>query len=105
MAKNRLDALADRLGSRLLAAIWRAEFSLLLRHWKCSDRNRTVAGKSADIFLGSLRIVTVSIAVHDRSRRCTAYGTSPDRRNRVHVRSAFVSSSPLAEPVSRHHSA
>src|SRR3954469_3941155 len=105
MAQNRLDSLADRLGSGVLAAIWRAEFSLLLRYRKRPDRRGPVAGKPAYLFLGGLRIVIVSNALRDRSRRRTADGASLHRRDRVHVRSPSVSFRPAAESVSPRQSA
>src|SRR5262249_50743672 len=39
------------LGSRLLEAVWRAEFPVLLRHRKHSDRHGPVAGKQPDYFV------------------------------------------------------
>src|SRR3954470_10417375 len=105
MAQNRLDCLADRLGSGVLAAIWRTEFSLLLRYRKYPDRRGTVDGKPADLFLGGLRIVIVSNALRDRSRRRTADRASFHRWDRVHVRSPFVSFRSPAESVSPCYSA
>src|SRR4051812_6575065 len=105
MAQNRLDCLADRLGSSVLAAIWRAEFSLLLRHRKYPDRRGLVDGKSADLFLGGLRIVIVSNALRGRSRRRSADRASLHRRDRVHVRSPSISFRPAAESVSPRQSA
>src|SRR5215813_13298705 len=100
LAQNWLDDLADRVGSDLLEAIWRTKFSIFLRYRECVDRNWPVVGESADLFVGRVRIITVSVAVRHRSRRCVADGTSVHRRNRVHVRFASAAVRSAAQFVS-----
>src|ERR1700757_4575201 len=92
--------MADRLGAALLATIWRAEFSLLLRYRKHSDRNCALAGESADLFLGGVGIARVPGNLHVRF--CGSFADRSSRRGRhgVHVRSGVAADNPPAELVS-----
>src|SRR5579859_1784463 len=99
-AEDWLDHLADRVGTTLLAAIWGAEFPVLLRSGKCAHRRWLVAGKPTDLFVGGLRVADLPVSLRHRSCWCCAHTSSFDRRDGVHVRSAFESCDPLAEPVS-----
>src|ERR1700721_869945 len=53
VAQDRMDPLADRLGSVVLAPIRASEFSFLLRSRKCVDRNRFGVGGPAVFFWGA----------------------------------------------------
>src|SRR6266700_759948 len=95
-----MDGLAAGVGSALLAAIRRAEFSVFLRYRKRPHRNWLVAGKLARLLLGCLRNIAVPDALHDRSRGRVDHGPPPDRRHRVHVRSASLGGDSIIEFVS-----
>src|SRR5215467_235002 len=59
-----------------------------------------MAGKPADLFMGRLRVVIVSVPLHHRPCGSAYQRKAPDRRYRVHVRSAPLVTDPAAEPVS-----
>src|SRR4030081_3854021 len=63
-AQTLVDALDNRMGTALLAAIWTAELFIFLRYWKRTHRRSVVDGKPADIFVAGLWIVVVSNALH-----------------------------------------
>jgi hypothetical protein len=65
LAQDRVDDLADRLGTDLLAAVWATEFSIFLRHRERADWDWFVAGKSADLFLGRVRATLFSDVVRN----------------------------------------
>src|ERR1700722_699202 len=70
VAQDRMDPLADRLGSVVLAPIRASEFSFLLRSRKCVDRNRLVVGESADFVLGGLGLACVPDDLHRGLCQC-----------------------------------
>ena len=51
LAQDRVDGLGDLLGADLLEAVWRAEFSVLLRPWESDHYARAVVRKRAAVFL------------------------------------------------------
>src|SRR5271166_5913513 len=69
LAQGCLDCLCDPVDTSVLAAVRFAEFSLLLRSRQSLDCCRSLAGKSADIFLASQRPAVVPDLVHRRSCR------------------------------------
>src|SRR5579872_2440674 len=105
MAEDRLDRLADPLGAPVLAAIRRAEFSLLLRPGKYSDRNCVVVGEPADLFLDCVWTAFIPDALHRRFRRSFAQLPPHHRRHRIHVRSRPAAPHSPPQFVSRGHAA
>ena len=103
LAQTFLDAMGRGMGANLLAAVWTAELSLLLRSGKYSDRGCAVEGKRPDFFLASVRTAALSGAIHGRSRICTLERRSFDRRDRIHVRPAHLAADPVAQFVSCGH--
>src|ERR1700722_7730744 len=101
VAQDRLGPLGAGLGAGLLAAIRTAEFSFLLRSWKCVDRNWLVAGESADFFLGRFRIAVVSDDLHGGSCRSPVDWPPHCRRHGIHVRSALAARHSPSQFVSR----
>src|ERR1700721_1537491 len=87
VAQDRMDPLADRLGSVVLAPIRASEFSFLLRSRKCVDRNRLVVGESADFVLGGLGLACVPDDLPRGPCKCLTDRTPPCRRPGIHVRS------------------
>src|ERR1700722_9694618 len=103
VAEDRVDNLADGLGSGVLAAIRAAELSFFLRSGKCSHRDWFVAGESADLFMGGIRIAFVPDALHRRFRRSLAQRPSYCGRHGIYVRSGAATDDSPAEPVSPSH--
>src|SRR5437667_625768 len=99
MAENCLDGVGRALGAGLLEAIWRAEFSLLLRSGKFADRARPVARKPPDFFLASGRPAARARPLRSRSRRRIPVGQALHRRHRIYVRSGNTYALPHSRPL------
>jgi hypothetical protein len=90
----------DRLDTRVLAAVWDAKFSVLLRSWQLVHHRRSVDGKRADIFLAGHWAVVVPDFICGRPGEHSDRGEAFDRRHRVYVRSPDPFTDSIVEPVS-----
>src|SRR6267143_3532260 len=100
VAKVALDRVGPCLGAVLLAAVWTAEFSLLLRPGEFSYRSGSVAGESAYLFRAGDRLVAISISLHHRLSRGLDHWQAHHWRHRIYVRSCNSAVGAAAEFVS-----
>ena len=101
MAKVALDRVGHCLGAVLLAAVWTAEFFLLLRPGEFFYRSGSVAGESAHLFLAGDWLVAISISLHHRLSRGLDHRQAHHWRHRIYVRSWHSVVGAAAEFVSR----
>ena len=97
----RVDSVRDRVDPSLFAAIWRAEFPVLLRLGKLIYSGRALARKLLDIFLAGDESIVISNPVHYRSRWGAAEWAPFHRRHGIHVRSAGAAGDSIAQFVPR----
>src|ERR1700722_440508 len=99
VAEDRVDAVAAGVGAGVLAAVWGAEFSFLLRSGERVGRDWIVDGERADFFVGGVRTTCHPDVVHRRSRGSVADGSACDWRDGIYVRSGIAAVHPAAQLV------
>ena len=101
VAKVALDRVGHCLGALLLAAVWTAEFSLLLRPGEFFYRSGSVDGESAHRVLAGDRLVAISISLHHRLSRGLDHRQAHHWRHGIYGRSRHSAAGAAAEFVSR----
>ena len=98
-----MDCVRGRVDSLVLAAIWCAEFSVLLRPGKFVHGRGIVARKFTSVFLAGVRLAVISDFVCGGPCGHDSKWKAFNRRHGVYVRSACAAADSIAEPVSCGH--